>query len=204
MGAAPHWGRFCVARAGLVGALLGLAVLAGGAGGTPDYPADITPPPGTRYPCALTALPRDLPGVPASDRLFINHVYSMILKATQAKLVLLKALEGDAGLDVALERYLAATATARARLAAETPPEGLEPFAADVVGALDLQVSFFRSGVKARADGASVAQLFQNPDGRRASALLISAWGRMQRRYPGWSPEVRDSIYHHLCALDLF
>lgn len=32
----------------------------------------------------------------------------------------------------------------------------------------------------------------------------ISAWGRMQARYPSWSPETRDSIYHHRCALDLF
>jgi len=59
-----------------------------------SYPSDITPPPGTRYPCALTALPRRLSG--------------------------------------------------------------------------------------------------------------IRAWSRMQARYPGWSSETRDSIYHHLCALDLF
>jgi len=26
----------------------------------------------------------------------------------------------------------------------------------------------------------------------------------MQARYPAWPPETRDSIYHHLCALDLF
>lgn len=59
------------------------------------YPADITPPAGTQYPCALTALPRGLPGIPAGDRRFVNHVYSAVLKATQAKLVLLSALHGS-------------------------------------------------------------------------------------------------------------
>jgi hypothetical protein len=37
-----------------------------------------------------------------------------------------------------------------------------------------------------------------------ASSRLIAAWGRMQARYPGWPSETRESIYHHLCALDLF
>jgi hypothetical protein len=26
----------------------------------------------------------------------------------------------------------------------------------------------------------------------------------MQARYPQWSAATRDSIFHHLCALDLF
>ena len=35
--------------------------LAGASASAQDrYPADITPPPGTRYPCALTALPHDV------------------------------------------------------------------------------------------------------------------------------------------------
>ena len=42
------------------------------------------------------------------------------------------------------------------------------------------------------------------PQGRQASTRLVAAWSRMQARYPGWAGETRDSIYHHLCALDLF
>ena len=49
-----------------------------------------------------------------------------------------------------------------------------------------------------------MAEVYPIAEGRQASGRLISAWGRMQARYPGWSPETRDSIYHHLCALDLF
>ena len=191
----------CIVMVGGAALALGTSLAAAQDDG---YPADITPPPGTQYPCALTALPKDLPGVPVSDRRFINHAYGVILKATQAKLVMLKALEGTEGLDAALDRYIAATASARGRLAAEPPPEGLGPFAKDVLSALDLQVSFFRAGVRVRAGGASLAQVFQNPDGRRASAALFSAWAQMQGRYPAWSTEVRGSIYHHLCALDLF
>src|SRR5690242_8831494 len=69
------------------------------------YPADITPPAGTSYPCALTALPRDLPGVPQAERAYINHTYTRILRATQAKLVLLKALDENDALPSALAGY---------------------------------------------------------------------------------------------------
>ena len=49
-----------------------------------------------------------------------------------------------------------------------------------------------------------MTEVYAVPQGRQASAKLISAWGRMQSRYPAWATETKDSIYHHLCALDLF
>ena len=119
-------------------ALLGLLLLAAtGAAGQDTYPSDIAPPAGTQYPCALTALPRGLPGIPEPDRQYINRTYARILRATQAKLVLLKALDERQDLDARLAHF-------------------------------------------------------------------IAAWSRMQARYPAWSAETRDSVYHHLCALDLF
>jgi hypothetical protein len=45
---------------------------------------------------------------------------------------------------------------------------------------------------------------YQLPEGRQASGRLVAAFGQMQARYPSWSAATRDSIYHHLCALDLF
>ncbi|HEY4597563.1 MAG TPA: hypothetical protein VIJ02_14285, partial [Thermoanaerobaculia bacterium] len=74
-------------RAPLLSLLLGVgaAMTAAAPGADNWYPADITPPPGTHYPCALTALPPGLPGIPAAERELINHVYSMVLKAVQAK-----------------------------------------------------------------------------------------------------------------------
>jgi hypothetical protein len=125
-----------------------------------DYPADITPPPGTQYPCALTALPRGLPGIPEADRAYINRTYALILRATQAKLVVLKALERKEDLAGALARYEAIMRSLEERLRSDTPPGGLGAFQEDVQAAFALQRAFFAKAA--------------------------------------------ESIYHHLCALDLF
>jgi hypothetical protein len=168
------------------------------------YPTDITPPAGTRYPCALTALPRTLPGIPEAERGYINRTYARILRATQAKLVALKAIEEGNDASAATSRYLADTAAIVERTRAEPPPAGLAAFQEDVVQALKLQQEFFRKAVPVRAQGGSMTDVYAIPEGRQASGRLIAAWGQMSARYPGWSADARDSIYHHLCALDLF
>jgi hypothetical protein len=168
------------------------------------YPADIAPPPGTRYPCALTALPPGLPGVPPADRAFVNRTYSRVLRATQAKLVLLKALEEGKGMSAALAVYLEETQALTRRQKADAVPEGLAPFQQDVLSALELQQAFFRKALPLRETGRGMDVAYQAPEGRQASARLVAAFGQMQARYPSWSAETRDSIYHHLCALDLF
>jgi hypothetical protein len=182
-------------------------------GGTPAvppgedwYPEDIAPPPGTQYPCALSALPRDLPGIPAGDRRFINHVYSLLLRATQAKLVLQKALGDSNGprLATAHGEYRRVNADALAKIRAEPLPAGLEKFRDDVTAALELQRSAFEQAVKARIDSGRMGEEYRVPESRAASERLIAAWAKMMRRYPDWSAEMRDSVYHHLCALDLF
>jgi hypothetical protein len=167
------------------------------------YPADISPPPGTQYHCALTALPRALPGIPEADRAYINRTYARILRATQTKLVVLKALEENWDVPGAVARYLETTAAIVERMRADPAPAGLQPFQDDVVSALALQQGFFRQSVAVRARG-SMTDVYGIPVGRQASVRLFAAWGRMTARYPAWSVETRDSIYHHLCALDLF
>src|SRR5262245_29176581 len=184
--------------------LLALSLAAGPARASEDaYPADITPPPGTQYHCALTALPRALPGIPEADRAYVNRTYARILRATQAKLVVLKALEDGRDVGEAVARYQDATSAIVERVRAEPAPAGLEPFQDDVASALALQQSFFRQAVAVRAWG-TMADVYRIPEGRQASARLFAAWGRMSARYPAWAVETRDSIYHHLCALDLF
>ncbi len=194
------------ARTGSVLAwMLFVVSLAGARAGTDDeYPADITPPPGTRYPCALTPLPHGLPGIPEVDRQYINRTYTVILRATQAKLVVLKAMEEGGSLQDPLSRYEITMRTLETRLRNETPPEGLRPFQDDVVAAFGLQRAFFTAAVPLRQQGASMSDVYRITEGRQASQRLLSAWGRMQSRYPAWSRETADSIYHHLCALDLF
>jgi hypothetical protein len=168
------------------------------------YPRSITPPSGYQYPCALTALPDNLTGIPASDRQFINHIYSLILKALQAKMVMLSALNGSSGFSAAYATYYSQIAAQRAKIMAEPTPSGLETFKAQVVSAIDNQCSFFDKAQKMRQQGRSFEEVMQVPEGRTASQMLMAAWNEMAKRYPSWSPEVKDSIYHHLCALDLF
>jgi hypothetical protein len=192
-----------LAAASAVRPYLAAAPLAG-ADGEDVYPSDITPPAGTQYPCALKPLPRELPGIPEADRAYINRTYAILLRATQAKLVLLKALAEGRDLPLALARYQDATRPLALRLGAEPPPSGLAAFQQDVQQALDLQQAFFAEAVPVRAAGRPMADVYRISQGRQASARLMSAWGRMQARYPAWSPDTKDSIYHHLCALDLF
>jgi hypothetical protein len=168
------------------------------------YPADITPPAGTRYPCALTALPRDLPGVPEGDRAYVNRTYTRVLRATQAKLVLLKARDENGALEAALARYQETTSSLTGRVRDDAPPAGLEAFRDDVIAALELQQAFFAKAVPLRRSGRDLRDVYAIPEGRQASSRLIAAWGKMQARYPRWSAATQDSIYHHLCALDLF
>lgn len=190
--------------------LLAVCIFAGTADGASAqayqnwYPRDIRPPAGYQYPCALTALPDDLAGIPAGDKKFINHVYSSLLKALQAKMIMLSALQSSSGFSTAYAKYYAVIAAERARIMAEQTPGGLEQFRNQVVSAIDNQAVFFDKAQKLRQQGKSFEEIMQLPEGRTASQLLMGAWGEMSRRYPAWSPQVKDSIYHHLCALDLF
>ena len=110
------------------------------------YPRDIAPPPGTQYPCALKALPDGLPGIPEADRAYINRTYAVILRATRAKLLLLKALGEARDLRLALARYQDATRPLALRLREPAVP-GFAPFQDDVRQALALQQAFFAEAV---------------------------------------------------------
>jgi hypothetical protein len=171
---------------------------------TGRYPEDISPPRGTEYPCALTALPKNLPGIPPSDREYVNRTYARILRATQAKLVLLKAMEERLDIAGTTAGYRASASKLLDALRRDSPPRGLEEFHRDVILAIELQDEFFRKTAPMRADGAAMSEIFTVPEGREASGRLIAAWGAMASRYPDWPSDTKDSIYHHLCALDFF
>jgi hypothetical protein len=168
------------------------------------YPSNIAMPAGHSYPCTLTALPTNLEGVPAGDRAFINHVYAMLLQCVQAKTVMVDTLRADSGFVQANSVYYAKTTQARQKIMAEAVPNGLQGFRDGVVKAIDQQIQFFAKAAKARANGTSFQEVMGYSEGRDASNLLLQAWGAMPSRYPGMSPAVKDSMYHHLCALDLF
>jgi hypothetical protein len=177
---------------------------AAAAGSDNWYPANIAPPAGTQYPCQLTALPVGLPGIPEADRRYINHSYAMILRITQQKLIMVKALQENKDLQGAYARYYAVVADCLKRLKAEVPRKELKPFQDHVVSAVVLQAQFFNKAIALRAGGYSMEQVFALPEGHQASQLLVQAFQEMEYRFPSWSQATRDSIYHHLCALDLF
>lgn len=169
------------------------------------YPRDISLPSGHSYPCALTAMPANLEGIPAADRAFINHVYAMLLQCVQAKTVMIDTLRADSGgFSQAYSSYYAKTTQARQKIMAEPLPAGLQGFRDGVINALDQQILFFGKASRARTSGKSFQEIMSYSEGRNASSLLIGDWSAMSARYPGLSPAVSDSAYHHLCALDLF
>lgn len=168
------------------------------------YPNSIALPSGHAYPCALTALPANLEGVPPGDRTFINHVYAMLLQCVQAKVLMLDALREDDGFGAAYSRYYASTTQARQKIMAEPVPAALTPFRNGVVAAIDQQIQFFSKASQARQRGSSFGEIMNIPEGRQASNYLLQAWSVMQGQYPSLSAAVKDSTYHHLCALDLF
>lgn len=167
------------------------------------YPSSIALPNGVAYHCNLTPLPRSLPGIPESDRQYINHAYAMILKCAQAKTIIVSKMQRGSA-RTAYSRYYADTAQALDKIRREPTPKGLEQFRNQIVKAIILQVKFFDKASKAIDSGTPWNSVLQYPEGKEASALLISAFGEMAQRYPGWGADTKDSIYHHLCALDLF
>jgi hypothetical protein len=169
------------------------------------YPSSIALPQGHSYPCALTGLPTNLEGIPAGDRRFINHVYALLLQCVQAKTIMIDCLMTENGaFSSSYSRYYAQTAQARQKIMAEPVPANLQAFRDNTVNALDTQIRFFARASQARSKGTSYQEVIAYPEGRQASGLLMAAWSAMQSQYPSMAGKVKDSTYHHLCALDLF
>lgn len=168
------------------------------------YPSSIALPAGMQYPCALTALPKSLDGVPDNEREYVNHVYAMILQCVQAKVRMLQDLGSPQTARTGYSKYYYQIQPALEKIKKEKTPAGLERFRDDVVSAITLQCSFFDKGAKMIEARKSWNEVMAQPEGRQASGLLIDAFNQMQARYPQWGSGTKDSIYHHLCALDLF
>lgn len=200
-----------LARAALVLSFLSaLSCLAGGAAAAQSYeswyPADNSPLPGTSYPIEVPPLPRELAGIPAAERGYIDHAYSLVLKTLQAKSALMHALWGRNGLALAegLVAFRAASDEALAALAAEPVPSGLEKFAADLEAGLTLLQRALSQAVDHRVAGAEGAEVFDLADAHTASRKLRAAWTKLDQRYAEAPDDVRKSLYSHLCAVDIF
>lgn len=168
------------------------------------YPTDISLPHGVEYPCAVTALPGFLAGIPEEERNYINHVYAAIIGVVREKQVLLEAFNSSGDGSQAYANYVTVTDDALVSLKAEPVPAGLETFHQDVIASIDLHRTYFRKLKAARVGVSGSIDGRQFTEGQEASGRLMNAWNAMQARYEGWSPAVKDSVYHHLCALDLY
>lgn len=169
------------------------------------YPQSIALPANHRYPCTLNSLPRDLTGIPQSEKLYIDHAFSLILKMLQAKIVMFDTVSWDnQQYSSAYSSYYSNTVSARQKFLQLATPKGLEGFRNDVVNGLDKQVVFFQKAAQLRSLGKSAQDIMSIPEGKVASSLYVSAWQKISSRYPKMSTSVKDSMYHHLCALDIF
>lgn len=173
--------------------------------GTYWYPQSIALPANHRYPCTLNALPRDLTGIPQSEKIYIDHAFSLLLKMLQAKIVMFDTVSWDnQQYNSAYSSYYSKTVSARQKFLQLDTPKGLEGFRNDVVNGLDKQVVFFQKAAQMRLQGKSAQDIMSIPQGKLASSLYVSAWQKISSRYPNMSTSVKDSMYHHLCALDIF
>jgi hypothetical protein len=168
------------------------------------YPGDISLPAGVQYPCAVTALPADLVGIPDEERNYVNHVYAVVIGVVRAKQVLLGAFARPGKASQEYASYVTTTEDALTSLKHEAVPAGLETFHQDVIASVELHRVYFQKLATARAGGSGPIDGHQFPEGHEASAKLMAAWHAMEGRYTEWSPAVKDSIYHHLCAFDLY
>jgi len=167
------------------------------------YPASVAAPNGLSYPCNLHPLPRSMDGIPARDRVYINHTFAMILRALQAKTVMLSKLtKGNAR--PAYATYYATTISALKTIQKEPTPRGLETFRNEVMNGIILQMTFFKKATTAAEAGSDFKTIMKIPEGKQASAQLQAAWSQLKSHYTNIGPMTENSLYHHLCALDLF
>lgn len=185
------------------------------------YPKKVSPPKGTKYPCEMTKLTFD--AFPKKDRLFADHTFTMIIRTIWAKLTLMETWRvmdvrrghrklSTSKLKAAFNTYEKEVRKNLEVLKAEEIPgkdKALTAFRNDVVKAIELQLVFFKKGrdlVVKLPHPKGYDSMLKVPEGKQASRLLISAWGKIARHYKNWgkSKATKDSVYHHLCALDVF
>jgi hypothetical protein len=167
------------------------------------YPASIALPNGLSYSCSLTPLPAQMDGIPGKDRLYINHVFAMILKCAQAKTIMISKLTRGSARN-AYATYYASTISSLKIIRSEPTPRGLETFRNQVLQGLILQLKFFEKAATAAEAGTDFNTILKIPEGKQASSQLQSAWSQLKSRYTNCSPTTENSMYHHLCALDVF
>jgi hypothetical protein len=167
------------------------------------YPSNTAPPPGTKYSHELVPLPGSLPGVPHSEKMFIDHVFAMVLRMVQSKTMMMDALQSGKNLDRVYQKYYSETVAARRKIEEEKTPVGMADFKRYLLEGTELQMMFFPKAVSMRASGSTMNFIIKMREAHRASSKLFNAWNQLCKHYPKWSPQLKTSMYSHIEALDV-
>lgn len=159
---------------------------------------------GATYSTVLVPLPKPLGGIADSDKRYVNHVFAMLVKIVQAKQEMWQALVTNQHVKKTYEKYSAITAKALKKIHEEPLPQNLQAFESSLDSAVQLQTNFFRKAVKLRTSKSSMDPVLRIPEAGFASKRIEKAWQQMEKTYPAWSDDTRESIYCHLHAIDLF
>lgn len=164
-----------------------------------SYPADTTPPPGTRYPCPFSPLPPTMDGIPAAHHAFADRFFGVVVKAIHARLraelALAKARGNRANDEAAATRYETETRELAAALRASQAPPSLAQLPEQTARAVELQGVIYAAALRGSA--------LDSKRHRESGGLLRKAYSSVQGRFPKMSEPVKKSIYHHFCALDI-
>ncbi len=159
---------------------------------------------GATYSTVLIPLPKALSGITDGDKRYVNHVFATLLKIVQAKQEMWQALVNNQHVKKAFEKYNKVTGKALQKIHEEPLPKKLQPFESYLDSAVKLQANFFRKAVKLRTPNSSMEPVLKIPEAQIVSKRIQNAWEQMEKTYPSWSDDTRESIYCHLHAVDLF
>ena len=167
------------------------------------YPGNNAPPEGIVYSCPLTPLPAVLSGIPDTDVQFIDLTYALILKAIHEKLMLMKAL-GSTQQKTALAKYINNSTRLQSDITRiQTTNKNMKAFKESIVRVLALQRTFFKKLIALDNKYPVSKKMKRVPERKEISATLKEAWKLTRATYPNISSAVRDSLFNHLCALDI-
>ncbi|WP_372365989.1 peroxiredoxin family protein [Candidatus Uabimicrobium sp. HlEnr_7] len=162
------------------------------------YPRNTDAPQGTKYPCAFSPLPSHLKGVPQQHHTFVAKFFAQIVKAIHARLKIHETLYNrDLSRKKRLKEYQKQLKVIVQNLKRiNAPDKKLQKIPEDIVSALLFQekayISFVETGT------------FSKAKGKAGSKILLKNWQQISKYYKKMNPDVKNSVYHHLCALDIY
>lgn len=162
------------------------------------YPKNTDAPRGTKYPCAFAPLPSHLKGIPQQHRTFVTKFFAHVVQAIHARLRIHQVFyDAHMNRKAQLQIYNDELEEIVADLKKlQTPHQKLGELPQQIIDALLLQQKAYTALVEKGA--------FSQQDAKAGSRILLNSWQQVSRYYNKMNPEVKNAVYHHLCALDIY